>query len=65
MRMERKNEILRYLECYLDKISLPAFIFFLIQNDEKTMRGMSWFFPSITPNSIQISAELPLSMQIT
>jgi hypothetical protein len=65
MRMERKNKILRYLQCYWDGIFFPAFIFFLIQNDEKTMRGMSWFFPSITPNSIQISAELPLSMQIT
>ena len=38
--MERKNEILRYLECYWDEISLPAFIFFLIQNDEKNMLGM-------------------------
>lgn len=47
--MERKNEILRYLECYWDEIFLPAFIFFLIQNDEKNMLGMFWLFPSITP----------------
>jgi hypothetical protein len=49
MRMERKDKILRYLECYWDEISLPASIFFLIQNDEKNMRGMPWLFPSITP----------------
>ena len=47
--MERKNEILRYLECYWDEIFLRAFIFFLIQNDEKNMLGMFWLFPSITP----------------
>jgi hypothetical protein len=47
--MERKNKILRYLECYWDEISLPAYIFFLIQTEEKNMRGISWLFPSVTP----------------
>ena len=41
MRMEGKNKILRYLEYYWDGIFFPAFIFFLTQNDGKTMRGMS------------------------
>jgi hypothetical protein len=57
--MERKNKILRYLECYWDEISLPAYIFFLIQTDEKNMRGISWLSFS---NSLILSRYLENSL---